>query len=74
MKKVCEFLYEYAAQVFRSLTKHNDFKGKSVRIIDDNDSNMRSPLKIAKGLYIEKKLEIEKRIRIDQECELAKNL
>lgn len=53
MKKVCEFLYEYDAQVFRSLTKHNDFKGKSMRIIDDNDSNMRSPLKIAEGLYIE---------------------
>lgn len=53
MKKVCEFLYEYDAQVFRSLTKHNDFKGKSIRIIDDNDSNMRSPLKIAEGLYIE---------------------
>ena len=53
MKKVCEFLYEYDTQVFRSLTKHNDFKGKSVRIIDDNDLNMRSPLKIAEGLYIE---------------------
>lgn len=24
-----------------------------MRIIDDNDSNMRSPLKIAEGLYIE---------------------
>ena len=53
MKKVCEFLYEYDAQVFRSLAKHNDFKGKSIRIIDDNASNMRSPLKIAEGLYIE---------------------
>ena len=53
MKKVCEFLYEYDAQVFRSLTKHNDFKGKSVRLIDDNDLNMHSPLKIAEGLYIE---------------------
>lgn len=53
MKKVCEFLYEYDAQIFRSLTKHNDFKGKSIRIIDDNNSNMRSPLKIAEGLYIE---------------------
>ena len=53
MKKVCEFLYEYDSQVFRSLTKHNDFKGKSVRIIDDSDLNMRSPLKIAEGLYIE---------------------
>lgn len=52
MKKVCEFLYEDDAQVFRSLTKHNDFKGKSMRIIDD-DCNMRSLLKIAKGLYIE---------------------
>lgn len=55
VKKVCEFLYEYDAQVFRSLTKHNDFRGKSIRIIDDNDSNMRSPLKIAEGLYIETK-------------------
>ncbi len=53
MKKICEFLYEYDSQVFRSLTKHNDFKGKSIRIIDDNDSNMHSPLKIADGLYIE---------------------
>ncbi len=38
---------------FRSLTKHNGFKGKSMRIIDDNDLNMRSPLKIAEGFYIE---------------------
>lgn len=53
LKKICEFLYEYDAQIFRSLTKHNDFKGKSMRIIDDNDLNMRSPLKIADNLYIE---------------------
>lgn len=53
MRKVCEFLYEYDTQVFRSLTKHNDFKGKSRRIIDNNDLNMRFPLKIAEGLYIE---------------------
>ena len=33
MKKVCEFLYDYDTQVFGSLTKHNDFKGKSMRII-----------------------------------------
>jgi len=53
LKKMCECLYEYDAQVFRSLTKHNDFRGKSVRMIDDNDSNMRSPIKIAEDLYIE---------------------
>ena len=50
---VCKFLYEYDAQVFRSLTKHNDFKGKTVRIIDEVPDNMRKPYKIADDLYIE---------------------
>lgn len=53
LKKTCTFLYEYDSQIFRSLIMHNDFKGKSIRIIDDNDLNMRVPLKIADDLYIE---------------------
>ena len=53
MKKTCEFFYEYDRQIFRSLRMHNDFKGKTTKIIDDNSANMRAPIKIADDLYIE---------------------
>lgn len=53
LKTLCDFLYIYDAQVFRSLTKHNDFKGKTMRIIDEKPDSMKSPIKVADDLYIE---------------------
>ncbi len=53
LKKICEFFYEYDRQIFRSLRMHNDFQGKTMKIIDDNSANMRAPIKIAEDLYIE---------------------
>lgn len=49
-------MYEYDAQIFRSLIRHKDFKGRSKRIINDTDDNMRVPKKIAEGIYLEMNL------------------
>lgn len=46
-------MYEYDAQIFRSLIRHKDFKGRSKRIICDSDENMGVPQKIAEGIYLE---------------------
>ncbi len=56
LKNICMQMYEYDTQIFRSLIRHKDFKGKSKRIIDDTDENMRVPQKIAEGIYLEMNL------------------
>jgi uncharacterized protein with ParB-like and HNH nuclease domain len=56
LQNLCAALYEYDPQVFRSLVNHSDFKGRSRKIIDDNASNLRTPLKIADNLFIEMNL------------------
>ncbi|MCD7918901.1 MAG: DUF262 domain-containing protein [Clostridiales bacterium] len=53
LQTLCTVLYEYDPQIFRSLTMHNDFKGKNVRMIATDDQNMHKPLKIADGIYVE---------------------
>lgn len=79
LKNLCETLYEYDTQVFRSLVKHNDFKGRSRRIIDDSVDKIRKPLKLADDLYVElnlsandilnySKLIIEKFDGMEDEC------
>lgn len=56
LKNICMQMYEYDAQIFRSLIRHKDFKGRSKRIINDTDENMRVPQKIADGIYLEMNL------------------
>ena len=56
LKNICMQMYEYDAQIFRSLIRHKDFKGRSKRIINDTDDNMRVPKKIAEGIYLEMSL------------------
>jgi len=56
LKNICMQMYEYDAQIFRSLIRHKDFKGRSKRIINDTDDNMRVPQKIAEGIYLEMNL------------------
>ena len=46
-------MYDYDAQIFRGLVKHNDFKGRNRRIIATTDEEMRRPCKLAEGVYIE---------------------
>ena len=56
LKNICMQMYEYDAQIFRSLIRHKDFKGRSKRIINDTNDNMRVPKKIAEGIYLEMNL------------------
>lgn len=56
LKNICMQMYEYDSQIFRSLIRHKDFKGRSKRIISDTDENMRVPQKIAEGIYLEMNL------------------
>ncbi len=79
LKNVCMQMYECDSQIFRSLVRHKDFKGRSKRIISDTDENMRSPQKIVEGIYLEMnlsandalnyaKLVIEKYDGMDEKC------
>lgn len=56
LETVCKVMYEFDSQIFRSLIKHPDFKGKSRRIISDNPQDLRRHIQIANNLYIEKNL------------------
>lgn len=78
-KNICMQMYEYDAQIFRSLIRHKDFQGRSKRIISDSNENMRVPQKIAEGIYLEMnlsanealnyaKLVIEKYEGMENEC------
>ena len=53
---VCKQMNDYDSAIFESLTKHNDFQGKSRRIITNNSNNLRNPEKIAEDVYIETNL------------------
>lgn len=79
LKNICLQMYEYDSQIFRSLIRHKDFKGRSKRIISDTDENMRVPQKLAEGIYLEMnlsanealnyaKLVIEKYEGMEAEC------
>lgn len=78
-KSVCMKMYEYDAQIFRSLVRHKDFKGRSKRIIGESSDNMRVPQKIAEDVYLEMnlsanealnyaKLVIDKYEGVEEEC------
>lgn len=78
-KNICMQMYEYDVQIFRGLVRHKDFKGRSKRIINDTDENMRVPQKIAEGIYLEMnlsanealnyaKLVIDKYEEMENEC------
>lgn len=54
--KVCTYMYAYDSQSFRKLVFHKDFQGRIKRIIDTTDNNMRSPVKIIEGIYLETNL------------------
>lgn len=56
LKNICMQMYEFDPQIFRSLLRHKDFKGRSKRIISDTAENMRTPQKIAEGIYLEMNL------------------
>lgn len=56
LKNVCLQMYEYDSQIFRSLLRHNDFQARNRRIISETDEDMRSPQKIAEGIYLETNL------------------
>lgn len=56
LKNICMQMYEYDSQIFRNLVCHKDFKGRSKRIINDTDENMRVPQKIAEDIYLEMNL------------------
>lgn len=79
LKNICMQMYEYDSQIFRSLIRHKDFKGRSKRIINDTCDNMRVPQKIAEGIYLEMnlsanealnyaKLVVDKYEGIENEC------
>lgn len=79
LKSVCMKMYEYDAQIFCSLVRHKDFKGRSKRIIGETSDNMRVPQKIAENIYLEMnlsanealnyaKLVIDKYDGIEEEC------
>lgn len=79
LKSVCMKMYEYDAQIFRSLARHKDFKGRSKRIINETSDNMKAPQKIAEDVYLEMnlsanealnyaKLVIDKYEGIEEEC------
>lgn len=53
---ICTVMHEYDSQIFKTLIKHNDFKGRKKRIITDDSSNLIKPAEIAEGIYIEKNL------------------
>lgn len=55
-KNICMQMYEYDAQIFRSLVRHKDFKGRSKRIISDQENDLRVPQKITDDIYIEMNL------------------
>lgn len=54
--KICKKMYEYDAQIFRSLLMHNDFKGRRKRIITRDKETLRSPEEVAEGIFIEQNL------------------
>lgn len=53
---ICKVMHEYDSQIFKTLIKHNDFKGRKKRIITDDSINLIKPAEIADGIYIEKNL------------------
>lgn len=53
---ICTVMYEYDSQIFKTLIKHNDFKGRKKRIITDDNTNLIRPEEITDGIYIEKNL------------------
>lgn len=55
-RTICLKMYEYDSQIFSSLVKHKDFKGRVKRIIDSTDENMIKPNKISENIYIEQNL------------------
>ena len=55
-EEICKNLYEYDSDIFISLTKHKDFKGKSRRIITNNKEELRMPYKVGENIYIEQNL------------------
>lgn len=55
-RTICLKMFEYDPQIFSSLTRHKDFKGRSRRIIDDNKDNIRTAYQISDSIYIEQNL------------------
>ena len=77
--RLCKKMYEYDAEIFRSLLTHRDFAGRSKRVISDSDAGMIAARKIAEGVYLETnlsandalnyaKLVIGKYEGMDEEC------
>lgn len=55
-RTICLKMYEYNSQIFSSLVKHKDFKGRVKRIIDLTNENMIRPSKVSENIYIEQNL------------------
>lgn len=51
---VCKVMHEYDSQIFKTLIKHNNFKGRKKENYYDDSSNLIKPAEIADGIYIEK--------------------
>lgn len=56
LRTLCKELYELDSTILHNLIKHKDFIGRERRIISDDNEKLRSPYKIADGLYIETNL------------------
>ncbi|WP_027400084.1 DUF262 domain-containing protein [Anaerovorax odorimutans] len=54
--KICKVMYEYDSQIFRSLLRHNDFKGRKKRIITIDKDSLNKAEAVAEGIYIEQTL------------------
>lgn len=54
--KICKIMYEYDAQIFRSLLMHNDFKGRRKRIITRDKETLIRFEEVAEGIFIEQNL------------------
>lgn len=53
---ICKVMYEYDAQIFRSLLMHNDFKGRKKRIITYDKESLNKSEEVAEGIFIEQNL------------------
>lgn len=53
---ICKVMYEYDAQIFRSLLEHNDFKGRKKRIITKEKNTLNKSQEIAEEIFVEQTL------------------
>lgn len=55
-KVICLKMYEYDSEIFSSLVKHKDFKGRKRRIITEDKDSLRVQCNISDSIFIEQNL------------------